>query len=117
MMDSLKVKLIPEVLIPVNYQAASEILSDPSRVDAVLLKAMMSRRVLEPVLTVRFPSGKDVLVEGEMRYCAAAARKQTELHARRVPFSVAEDFLVTGVPLTPAQLDAIAGQTPLQTKH
>lgn len=117
MTESLKVKMIPEVIISIDYEAAVNILGDPGRVNTVQLRALMSKKHLDPVLTIRFPSGKDVLVEGEMRYCAAAARKQTEIFARRVPLSVAQDFLVTGVPLTQDQLNAIAGQAPLQTKH
>lgn len=109
MLKSIQVKLVPECIINLSHETGTELLS--SGINADKLRRMMMYKFADPILLIRYPDGKDVLVDGVYRYCASLARGEKEIRARRVPMSLASKFVVTDVPHTREQLDRLAKAT------
>lgn len=107
--SSIKFKLLPEVRINVDYEHGISLLDS---LDATRLQSHINMRELPPAITIIYGDGKDVMVDGEYSYCAALARGMSSITCIRVPFSVWNEFVVTGVPFTEAQLRALSLEKP-----
>jgi len=105
METSFAVKMIPAENIILNPQYATGLLQSGA-VSAQKVK-LISRSlvaVVQPILLARFPNGSDALLDGQHRYCAAVFNGQKEILARRLPPSVWQQFIVSGIPWTDQQL-------------
>jgi hypothetical protein len=103
---SLKIKLLPDVLVPIDFKYGSELLE--GGLDGTELQRWINTRTLPPITLLTFTDGKDIMVNGEYQYVAALVRGQTELLARRVPEVIWSEFLVVGVPFTQEDLNRLA---------
>lgn len=104
---SIKVKLLPDVLVPLDFEYGAALLE--AGLDGQRLQAHINMRTLPAVLMLRREK-MDALIDGEYAYCAALARGQREVLAKRIPMSVWQEFIVTNVPYTREQLERIAKQ-------
>jgi len=105
METSFAVKLITPERIILNPQYATDLLQSGA-VNAQRVKTISQIFVsrVNPILLARFPNGSDALLDGQHRYCAAVFNGEKEILGRRLPPSVWQQFIVSGIPWTDQQL-------------